>query len=84
MFACPCCSYLTLSENPPGTHEICEVCGWEDDLVQFNASQRTGGANSISLDEARKNYKTFGYGFPDRVSEGRRPRTEEYPKPSAV
>ena len=36
MYHCPCCGYRTLSEQPPGTFEICPVCYWEDDNVQFN------------------------------------------------
>jgi hypothetical protein len=30
-FHCPCCRYPTLSEQPPGTFEICGICDWEDD-----------------------------------------------------
>ncbi len=38
-YTCPCCGYKTLYEEPPGTYEICRMCGWEDDTVQFkNAS----------------------------------------------
>ena len=27
-YACPCCGYLTLPEEPPGTFDICPVCGF--------------------------------------------------------
>lgn len=35
-FACPCCGSFTLTEKPPGTFSICEVCGWEDDNIQYD------------------------------------------------
>jgi hypothetical protein len=44
-FACPCCGYLTLDEEPPGTYEICVVCDWEDDAVQFDCPDFQRGAN---------------------------------------
>ncbi len=25
-FPCPCCGFLTLPEEPPGTYDICPVC----------------------------------------------------------
>jgi anaerobic ribonucleoside-triphosphate reductase len=28
---CPCCGYQVFT-GPPGSYEICPVCGWEDDL----------------------------------------------------
>lgn len=35
LYTCPCCGYKTLEECPPGTFEICPICHWEDDNVQF-------------------------------------------------
>lgn len=32
---CPCCDFLTLSEPPSGTFQLCPVCWWEDDNIQF-------------------------------------------------
>lgn len=49
---CPCCGSFVLSE--PGTFEICEHCGWEDDPTQAADPDFKGGANHISLAEARK------------------------------
>ncbi|WP_241494482.1 CPCC family cysteine-rich protein [Pseudomonas asplenii] len=31
MFTCPCCGYAVF-EEPPGSHDICPICFWEDDL----------------------------------------------------
>lgn len=59
-FTCPCCGYLTLSEPPSGTFEICEVCGWEDDRVQLDDPDWVGGANGLSLRQAQKNFAMFG------------------------
>lgn len=52
----PCCGFLTISEPPPGTYEI---CNWEDDPVQYNNIDFQGGANEESLNEARQNFKKF-------------------------
>jgi hypothetical protein len=60
MYKCPCCSFLTLSEDPPGTYEICPVCFWEDDGVQFNDADYAGGANHVSLNQAKRNFAEFG------------------------
>ncbi|MEV8086645.1 CPCC family cysteine-rich protein [Streptomyces nigra] len=44
----------------PGSHEICPVCFWEDDGVQFRWPAMGGGANEVSLIEAQRNYQDFG------------------------
>jgi len=59
-FPCPCCGYVTLSEEPPGTFEICPVCFWEDDDSQVRDLEYAGGANTVSLREARRNFADFG------------------------
>ncbi len=48
-YTCPCCGYRTLDEEPPGTYDICEICFWEDDPVQFVDPDYEGGANTPSL-----------------------------------
>ena len=58
MYTCPCCGYKTLEEKPPGTFNICQLCGWEDDAVQFDNPDYEGGANSESLREAQHNFIT--------------------------
>lgn len=80
-YACPCCGYLTLGEEPPGTFEICPVCGWEDDEVQFRDSAYEGGANSVSLDQARQNFAAFGAIDKESLGSVRKPRPEEIPGP---
>ncbi|HPI40262.1 MAG TPA: CPCC family cysteine-rich protein [Pseudobdellovibrionaceae bacterium] len=78
-FSCPCCGYLTLSERPPGTYEICSVCGWEDDLVQFENPDIIGGSNSVSLNQAKINYKKMGAIEQSLLSSVRPPKAEEVP-----
>jgi cysteine-rich CPCC protein len=52
-YPCPCCGFLTLDEKAPGTYDICSLCGWEDDRVQFDNPLYRGGANHESLVECR-------------------------------
>jgi hypothetical protein len=56
-YACPACAFLTLSQQPPGTYEICSICGWEDDPVQFDDPDYIGGANGPSLNEWRRHFE---------------------------
>ncbi|WP_079277523.1 CPCC family cysteine-rich protein [Streptomyces sp. CB03234] len=58
-YPCPCCGHRALGEMP-GSYEICPVCFWEDDGVQFRWPAMSGGANRVSLIEAQRNYKDFG------------------------
>jgi len=59
-YTCPCCGYKTLDEKAPGTHDICHICFWEDDAVQFRDPDYIGGANKPSLRQAQKNFLEFG------------------------
>lgn len=54
-YPCPCCGYLVFDESP-GSHEICPICFWEDDLTQLRFPLMSGGANPVSLIEAQENY----------------------------
>lgn len=59
-YPCPCCGYYTHKHEPDGSYDICPVCFWEDDPVQLEDPQYEGGANHVSLEQARLNYKEFG------------------------
>jgi len=59
-YACPCCLYYTFEEKPSGTYDICPVCYWEDDIVQLADPDFSGGANDVSLNLAKENFKKFG------------------------
>ena len=54
VYPCPCCGEKTI-ENL-GDYEICDICKWEDDPVQSKDPNFSGGANKMSLNEARKAY----------------------------
>ncbi len=76
-YECPCCGYLTLDEQPPGTYEICPVCFWEDDPVQFEDPKYEGGANRISLNQARINFRLFGAIDKESIKYVRKPLPSE-------
>lgn len=58
-YKCPCCGYKTLDEEPPGTFDTCPLCSWEDDRVQYYDNDYKGGANRVSLNEAKENFKKY-------------------------
>jgi len=78
-YPCPCCDCLTLTEGPTGTFAICEVCGWEDDNVQFQDPDYAGGANRVSLREARDTYRRHGASELRRLERVRSPLPDEQP-----
>lgn len=51
---CPVCSKYRFDEV--GKYEICPLCGWEDDPVSRKDPDFIGGANKMSLKEARRIY----------------------------
>jgi len=74
---CPCCGYKTLCGR--GGFEICDVCYWEDDgQDDADADRVRGGPNgTLSLTQARANYKAFGASSERRSKFVRPPLTEE-------
>lgn len=59
-FPCPCCGWYTLDHEADGSYDICPVCYWEDDPVQLEEPDCEGGANRLSLNQSRRNYREFG------------------------
>ncbi|TMV43347.1 glycosyltransferase [Paenibacillus mesophilus] len=57
---CPCCDYFTFDSIEDALFEICEVCFWQYDEVAHDRPKVNIGANHISLDHARENYKKYG------------------------
>lgn len=49
---CPVCGKYTFDED----YDICDVCGWENDPVQYNDHNYKGGANFMSVNEAKAAY----------------------------
>ena len=51
---CPVCGKYEFEGF--GSFDVCEVCGWEDDPVQERYPDEEGGANAMSLNQAREAY----------------------------
>ena len=58
-FPCPCCGYR-VNGYPPGYHEKCPICGWEDDLTQLRFVEMPGSSNHVSLIKAQINFEDYG------------------------
>ena len=52
-YPCPACDFEAFPE-PSGSYDICPICGWEDDEVQFRFPAMRGGANKASLFESQQ------------------------------
>lgn len=63
-------------EAPPGSHDICHVCFWEDDVSQLRFPT-TGGANKVSLIEGQHNFDKFGASELRFLPTVRKPRPED-------
>jgi len=64
-YKCPCCGHYTFDEPTGNTYDICPVCFWEDDGWQQDDPEKAGGANKVSLNQAKKNYRAFGACAPE-------------------
>lgn len=58
-------------------HEICPVCFWENDPIQNKNENYVGGANQISLAEAKRNFALFGAITEDLIKYVRQPFDKE-------
>ena len=58
---------------------FCPVCGWEDDDAQFRDPTYDGGANSVSLEQARINFVTIGAVDKKFLDSVREPFVKEIP-----
>lgn len=76
-YTCPCCGYKTLDDEPPGTHNICPICFWEDDGLQFSNPNYKGGANRVSLKQGQKNFLKFGACEEEMIEYVRRPEKND-------
>lgn len=76
-YPCPCCRHFTFEHVPDGSFDICPVCFWEDDPIQLGDSHFAGGANRVSLEQARINYKEFGACEKELLPYVRKPTSDE-------
>lgn len=53
---CKCCGKYELDKD--SIFEICPICGWESDPVQEDDPNYSGGANSLSLNDYKKEYES--------------------------
>lgn len=59
MRACLCCGYKTISSEG-ADYLICPICYWEDDPIAYGDADFAGGANTVSLNQAKANFSAFG------------------------
>lgn len=52
---CPVCGKYEFAQD--NDFDVCDVCGWENDGVQLDDPDYEGGANEMSLNEAREAYR---------------------------
>ncbi len=80
---CPCCGNYTIN-NELGLEvitDICSVCHWQyDEVAHDRPDKYVGGANKMSLSEARKNYLDFGAKDRKFIDSVRNPYEEELPE----
>jgi hypothetical protein len=79
---CPCCGYRTLAPGAPGSYEVCEVCGWLDDLVGFYHPETASDYNHVSLARAREHVRECGACTPEAAESTRAPTDEDERDPN--
>jgi hypothetical protein len=55
---CPVCENYNKGGIPE--YDICALCGWEDDPLQRGDYNYSGGANWMSVNHAKANWKVYG------------------------
>ena len=76
-YKCPCCGFYTFDEKLNGNYDICPVCFWEDDPIQLEDNEYEGGANRVSLIQARHNFLLFGACEEEMKMHVRKPKEDE-------
>ncbi|MDM5153729.1 CPCC family cysteine-rich protein [Bacillus sp. DX1.1] len=76
MKQCPCCDFFTIEDD----FDICEVCYWAYDLTAQNNPDIAIGPNSVSLNQAIRNYKKYGASEKKFINKVRKPDSEELPE----
>lgn len=54
-YLCPVCGKYTFEEF--GNFDYCQVCGWQDDVIQYFNPDETRCCNRMSLNQAREAWK---------------------------
>ena len=58
MVTCPVCGKYEFADEDD--FDVCSVCGWENDGLQYKDIHFSGGANFVSVVYARYNYAKTG------------------------
>lgn len=79
---CPCCGYYTIEDyGEEVLVDICPVCFWQYDwIAQKYPDRRIGPNHGVSLNEAKKNYQTFGASRKEVIGYVRKPLPLELPE----
>ena len=75
-------TFITDKDEP--LFDICEVCYWQYDPVAHEKPDTIIGANSVSLNQAKINYKEYGASNLRFISYVRKPHWEESPENNKV
>ncbi len=75
-YTCPCCGYKTIDREDT-FYDLCPVCFWETDPIQFADPNYGGGANRVSLIQAQQNFIAFKACEKSSVSQVRSPLIDE-------
>ena len=78
---CPCCGYDTFDPTERFEYSICPICYWEDDKLQFDDPELSGGANRVSLMHAQLNFEKFGACEVDMIKNIRKPTNKDNRNP---
>ena len=62
---CPVCGMYEFPEKD--SFDVCQVCGWEDDLLQLVEPDFAGGANRLSLNQFREKWEAKPNGKKNRI-----------------
>lgn len=79
-YVCPCCGYRVFGA-PPGSGDLCPICGWRDDLMHLRFPLFNGLPNGISLVDAQLNYSLIGGKDAGALKSLRFPRADEHRDP---
>ncbi len=81
---CPCCGYNTFVSLQRLEYEICPICLWEDDPLQFNDIALEFSANLVSLEQAQLNFEKYNASVDDMKRYCRKPNNNDKLNPEWI
>lgn len=77
-YQCPCCGYYTLPVTPTeAIGFICPVCFWENDVFEDREDAPSDCNHSLTLNQARAHFKSFGACEKSMLPHVRPPKQDE-------